>query len=157
MVYHRLWFTDPAISRIQLLHNTNRWTTVCTTGCSTGWMNYANDGPAVPYWGHGHDPAHSGQSTGRTVTSFCCHNMATVWAQKTSIVWLPYFEAMKSYGGQITRKTASVGELGFKHWRKYPCSWVDGESCCSYMLFAIMAPIQPVVSCKRGLSVRTIA
>jgi len=39
-----------------------------------------------------------------------------------------HFEVVKSYSGQITRNMAKRRELGFRHWRKYPYSWVDGVS-----------------------------
>jgi len=59
-----------------------------------------------------------------------CHFVVITMA--TSFIWLFYFGVVMSYDGQITTNMASH-ELGFRHWKKYRWSWVDGLSlviCC---------------------------
>jgi len=48
--------------------------------------------------------------------------MATVWGADDIHRRIALFQ---SSGGQITRNTARV-ELGFRHWRKHPCTWWTG-------------------------------
>jgi len=70
---------------------------------------------AVAYRGHGHDPAHSGQSTARTVTSFCYHNMATVWDADDIHRLIALFRSNEVQWWTNHKERGKRGEPGFRH------------------------------------------